>query len=361
MTNKSEKVIKQALKSKPQKTTRKDIQFYSSGISLLDLCLGGGFGKGCISNIIGGESSGKTLLGCETIGCNYAKSKKFKHFIDDAESGFTLDTEYLWNFKANLIIPKSETVEEFEYNIEKTLSYLRENNGFYVLDSLDGLSNESEQKKYKKKISKMRKKVEEDKESNEKEKGEYVGAGKAKEMSLFFRILNGKIEKTGLHLLVLSQKRDKIGVLFGKREDRTGGKALNYYAGQIIWLYVIQKIERTVIIDGVKYERINEVLIRADVTKNKLGKAFRKCFLFVNLDMGVDNIKSNIYFLYNLITPKGELRKLGNLSWDKKEYTLEKLIKYIEDNNLEIELEKRVISLWNEIEEKIITSRKRKY
>ena len=42
--------IKKHIKA-PQKTTRKDIEFYSSGISLLDLCLGGGWGKGYISNV----------------------------------------------------------------------------------------------------------------------------------------------------------------------------------------------------------------------------------------------------------------------------------------------------------------------
>lgn len=359
MSNKSEKVIEQAQKVRPiQKTTRKDIQFYPSGISLLDLCLGGGFGKGCVSNICGWESTGKTMIACETLGFNHNNSKTFKHKFDNAESGFTLNTKELFNFNIDFILPRSTKVEHFMYNFENTLRRLKINQDFiYVLDSLDGLSDDREQKKHKKDMEKIKKSLEEDKDSEI--KNDY--SGKAKGMSQFLRQNNEKIDEAKMHLLITSQLRDKPGVLYGKKEDRSGGKALNFYAAQIIWLKVIERLTKKVTVSGKKYEREVGTLIRADVTKNKLGKPFRSCYLFVDFDYGIDNVKSNIHFLYDLITPKGEIRKSDNLEWNEKKYSVNQLIEYIENNNLESELEKRVISLWNEIEDKLLTKRKRKY
>jgi RecA/RadA recombinase len=360
---KSDDIIKQAksIVNKPQKTTRKDMEFYPSGITLLDLCLGGGFGKGYISNIVGGNSSGKTMFACETIGYNNHHLENFKHKIDNAESGFTLNTQFLFNFKADLVSPRSKLVEHFKYNVEKVLKTIKNDNYIYVLDSLDGLSDEGEQKKHKEKMAQIKKKIEEDKD--EKGKGDY-GASKAKGMSSFFRILNSKVNKTKMHLMVISQVRDKIGVMFGKKQIRSGGNALDFYATHIIWLYTIRKNEVSIKIDSKIFKRIVDNLVKVVVEKSKLGTPSRSCYLFINPKIGIDNIKSNIYFLYNLITPKGELRNDDGLKWDEKDentYNVNDLIKYIEDNNLESELEKRVITLWNEIEKKASPERKRKY
>ncbi|MHC4574384.1 MAG: P-loop NTPase family protein, partial [Planctomycetota bacterium] len=303
---------------------------------------------------------------------NHNNIKDFKHKFDNAESGFTLDTKQLFNFNVNFIIPRSEKVEYFMFNVENILKKLKDNQDFiYILDSLDGLSDDREEKKHKEDMVKVKKAIKENKDSDI--KGDY--SGKAKGMSQFLRQNNKKINKTKMHLLITSQLRDKPGVIYGKKEDRSGGKALNFYASQIMWLKVIRKLNKKISVNDNEYERKTGTLIRVDVTKNKLGKPFRNCFLFIDLDYGIDNIKSNIYFLYNLITPEGELRKptttiindekkkerIDGLIWDDKKFTLNTLINHIEDNNLEKELEKRVIKLWNEIEEKIIVKRKKKY
>jgi hypothetical protein len=47
--------------------------------------------------------------------------------------------------------------------------------------------------------------------------------------------------------------------------------------------------------------------------------------------------------------------------WEGKEYKIKDLIDYIEKENLEDELAKRVIKKWNEIEDKISSKRKSKW
>ena len=358
--DKSKEIINDALNEhKIQKTTRKDVEFYPTGITLLDLCLGGGFGKGYISNVVGWEAVGKTILVCEALGCNHNKNKDFKHTFDNSESGFTLDTKELFNFNINLIEPRSEKVEQFMYNFERTLSKLKEDQDMiYVLDSLDGLSDEREERKHKEDMKKIKKAIEEDKESNI--KGDY--SGKAKGISQFLRQNNAKINKTNMHLCITSQLRTKIGVMFGNPAERSGGKALNFYASQIIWLKKIRTLLRKVKVNDVNYERETGILIKAEVKKNKLGKSFRDCFLFIDFDLGIDNVKSNIYFLYDLITKSGELREKKEYIWNEEKFTsIDEFIAYIEENNLEKELEKKVIDLWNEVEESLIVKRKRKY
>lgn len=343
---------------KPQRTTRKDIEFYPTGITLLDLALGGGLGKGYISNICGWEAAGKTMIACESLAYNENNTENFSHKLDNAESGFTLDTKQLFNFNVNLIEPRSEKVEQFMYNVKHTLTYLKDDkNMIYVLDSLDGLSDDREEKKHEDDMKKVKKSLETGRESDI--KGDY--GGKAKLMSQFFRQNNAKINKTKMHLMITSQLRDKVGVIYGKPADRTGGKALNFYAAQIMWLKVVQKLTKKISIDGKSFERKIGTLINAQVTKNKLGKSFRECFLFIDFDYGVDNIKSNLYFLYDLLTPEGKIRTKEKLEWDGSEYTVNGLIRHIEDKGLEKELENRVKNLWYQIEEKLLIKRKKKY
>lgn len=341
----------------PQKTTRKDIEFYSTGITLLDLILQGGLAKGRISNVIGWEASGKTIFACETLGYNHNKNKDFKHKYDDAERGFTIDTKEMYNYSTDFIVPFSDSVEKFMFNFEKSISKLEKKSDFiYVLDSLDGLTDDREKKKHKKDMNEIKKAISSDKDTDI--KGDY--SGKAKLVSQFLRMYSGMLENTNAHLLITSQLRDKPGVMFGKAEGRSGGKALQFYSGQVLELQKKLKITKKITVEGYTQEYEVGRLVKVVCTKNKFGKSFRKCFLFFDFNYGIDNVKSNIHYLYNLITEKSEIRE-KKLIWDEKEYTVNGLIRFIEKNNLEKELENRVIKLWNEIEEKLTVERKRKY
>ena len=317
------------------------MELTSSGADILDLALGGGVPWGKIINIVGDKSTGKTLIVCELI---YRAIQKYKETLtwkyDDSEAGFSFDTKAIWGFELPDEDNNSETVEDFISNVRKSLDgHLGTNNKFiYVLDSLDGLSSEAEIKRAADR--------EAARDSGKEEKGSYK-MEKAKLLSEFFRLLKSDIKDSNCLLIIISQIRDKIGVTFGKKTTRTGGRALDFYASQVIELAEVEKLDETV--EG--NSRKTGVSIRANVTKNKVGKPFRQADFKILFDLGIDNVDSNLCFLFDLTTPAGRTSKKIKVDWDGEEFTSrKKLIAYIEENDQEEELKKLCVDKWDRIE-----------
>lgn len=301
-------------------------EVFSTGSDLIDLVVGGGqrygYPAGRIVNIVGDRSSGKTFLACELIASAYYKwGDKVKWVYDDAESGFTFDTEALYGIK---IIPneadaiKSRTVEEWACNFRSFLDSLKEDEvGIYVLDTLDGLSSQQIHERAEERYKSF------------KTKGEAVIKGSyqmesAKFLSQeFFRELTDMAERKKVLLVVISQVRDKIDSMFNE-QTRSGGRALDFYAHTVLWLSTLQKITRK--------DRVVGVVVKALAKKSKTPRPFRSCLFTLLFDYGLDNIGSNIDFLYDLRTDKGELRSTSEkLQWtdNVKEVTPKALIEFI--------------------------------
>ncbi len=337
--------IIETIKEPIRQNTNKTI---NSGATLLNMVLGGGYGIGKIINIVGDKSSGKTLLAIEFIAAAKKLLKnKLKIFYDDCESGFSFDEQELYGFKIIEENQKnSETIEEMKFNLEKKLDEIKPDEFLiYIVDSLDGLSSEAEKER-----------AEEEKKAREKgkilNKGTY-GMEKQKYLSTLFRLLSHKIKDKNCILIIISQVRANIGVMFGEKFTRTGGKALDFYASQIIWLSEAEKMK--------KKDQVIGIRIKAKCKKNKIAKPFRECFIDILFDFGLDNITSNINYIYELLTPLGKF-SAKKIKWNDIEYTSVGLVKYIEDNNLESELENKVIEKWNDIEDSISSKeRKRKW
>jgi recombination protein RecA len=351
-TKKPEGITKEIIStSKGVKKKKEIVSLINSGCTVLDLALGGGLPFGKIINIVGDNSSGKTLLSIEMIAqARSILGDKLKWFYDDAESGFSFNTENMYGFP--IIDDKEEmshTVEDFDTNLDKQMSLLKKDEKLiYVLDTLDGLSSEAEIKKAEA-MKKARRKGKADEE-----KGSY-NLEKQKAMSALFRLKSQAIKKSNCLLIIISQVRLNIGVMFGNKYSRTGGKALDFYAAQIIWLAEVEK--------KLKKKRAVGITIKAKITKNKIGKPFRECFIDILFDYGVDDISSNLIFYYDLRTEKGKLKeKTTDNKWGKKEYTLRALVKKIESENSESKLKNLVVEKWQEIEEQISSKdRKRKW
>jgi len=94
----------------------------------------------------------------------------------------------------------------------------------------------------------------------------------------------------------VSQLRDKIGVTFGETKTRSGGKALDFYASQIMWLAEIAKIKRKI---G-DVERVVGVDVKARVKKNKVGLPFRECEYPILFGYGVDDLLAMVSWLYDV-------------------------------------------------------------
>jgi RecA/RadA recombinase len=391
---------------------------FTTGCTLLDLVVGGdtgklGFPPGKIINLVGDKSSGKTFIACEMVASNYHANKKTLKFnFDDGENGFTFDTNHLYGMDIiteNTL--RSSKVEEFDINVGKFLKTVdKKEKGMYILDSLDGLSNLDIEKR-----AEEREKAAE--KGKEFDKGTY-GMKTPKFLSQeFFKTKASKFDETNSLLIIVSQTRDNIDPFSFKKWTRSGGKALDFYAHTVLWLATLKKIEK--VIQGQK--KVIGVRVKAKTDKSKTPRPFRECVFTVYFDYGLDNIGSNLDFLFNLLTPTGELGStakeivwkgepinLTNLKkfleekdlyttakrerkkeegkselsitwtvdWIKKQDKIKKefdekfgvpmsrdeLIKQIEESpEMEKELEQRVIEKWEEIESKASTNRKKKY
>lgn len=346
---KIDKKVKEKIKEKSSTSKEFYIERSSSGATTLDNALGGGFPFGKMINIVGDKSSGKTILASQIIAEAYYKYKdKLKWKYRDVEAGFSFDTKNMLNigidicpFDENDKPPK--TIEEFSIDLKKQLRALADDEFLiYVLDSFDSLSCQAEIDR----DNAMEKAIE---EGTEIDKGGYK-MEKPKALGEFFRLRVQDIKYKNCMLIIISQTRQKIGVTFGDKHTRNGGSALDFYAAVIIWLAEASK--------ELKLGEVISVCIKANIRKNKVGKPYRKSFFNILYDYGVDRTTSNIEYLYDLRTDKGELKKKIKLDWEGEEFTRLSLLKYIEDNNLEEELNNKVINKYLEIQEKIAPKRK---
>ena len=328
----------------PRRESNNIIEFCPTGSDLFDLIGGNGVPWGKMINIVGDNSTGKTLLASEIIATAYKKyGKNLVWFYDDAEAGYSFDSKAIWGIDIVAEDSKcSETLEDFQCTLDKMLDKLKSEQKFiYILDSFDSLTTLEELDHVDKKNKAI--------EKGTKIPGSY-GQSKSKGSSEFFRVMRRKLKDKNCLLIIVSQVRENIGVMFGAKYARMGGKALDFYSAQIFWLAVAEKYD-----DGISVKIKN--------TKNKVGKPFRVTLVDIIFDYGVDNVSSNLNFLYDLKTPTGkniDAIKTKKLMWDKREYTQKHLVRYIEKNNLEEELTKRTIQKWIENEDKINTSKDRK-
>ncbi len=396
----------------------RDTVYFQTGNRLIDMVMGGDKGvhgspAGRILNICGDKSSGKTFICNEIIAnAHYKYGNKFKWMYADCERGYSFDTEKLYGFDIHTTESDApETVEKAFYYIKKFADSLKEDEfGVYVLDSLDALTSEEQDERAEERI----KAIENDKEM----KGTY-GMGKAKYLSQeFFPQLCKVLENKNILLIIVSQIRDNVEFGSFEKYSRAGGKALDFYCFMVIWLATAKKMvvengEQKVVIGGTN---------KLKVTKGKVPRPYRECFYTFMFDYGIDNIETGVDYLFDIRTKTGDICTANKnaCQWEKDDskvpmsatevgkwmrenkwyddykaseyyserYSLETalqyiksdskkeklfhehfalcmdkdtLIKYIIDNNLEDELDRRVEEKWEAFEDSIKTTRVGKY
>ena len=345
-----------------KKVKKPPVNRYLTGSELLDLLVGGGEGLGYplgkVINIVGDKSSGKTFLTCEIVAAaHYKYLDKLKWVYDDCESGFSHNTKKLYGFP---IMPldekkriKSPTVEEAYCNVRNFFEKLSDNEfGIYVIDSLDGLDSKEGKTLADEQFKNFKKKSEGQKE--EKLSGSYR-MGKAKYLSqTFFPGLADLIEKKNGMLVIVSQVRTNLDPFSFEKYSRAGGKALDFFCHTVLWLANVNKITNKNIPIG--------ITVKAKNTKSKTPRPYRECYLKLFFEYGLDDITTNIDYLYDFLTPKGQLIKNPKGQWDELETMSRKdLIDNIEKNNLQKELRKKVRDKWEDIENSVKLNRKPKY
>lgn len=269
------------------------IEALSSGSLGLDVALGiGGFPKGRVVEIYGGNSSGKTSIALSTVrGC--LKNKGRVGFFD-MERAFNPDfAEKLGVDLSHMEVIESEEDDKIPDKIEKCKSnfvvalpwtgeecldaVIRIANIFdiAVVDSIAALVPQRE---------------------TEQSIADDTMALQARMLSKFLRVATPRLGKT--LVLFINQTRSNIGG-YGNPEVTPGGKALGYYASQRVAVRMGELIKDK--------ERVIGHKVKFKVQKNKVSAPFRESFFNFYYDSGIDRLDELITLgvQCDLITQKG--------------------------------------------------------
>ena len=349
-----------------------------TGSTLLNLALSdrpeGGFYLGTVNNIIGDSAAGKTfLLWTVFAECVYDTLKRFEHHrlvYDEPEASLAFDLAKLFGVTVAEMVRislVSGSVEEFHDNViaYSKLKDSKTKKGvpfIYGIDSMDSIATEDEL-------------------DADPRKGDF-GGKKPKLIGQILRKIVQSVKKTLSAVFIISQTRDKIGVTFGSKKTRSGGRALKFYSTHELWLAVENHIKRR--------ERDVGVNVVVKVGKNKLTGKLRTVKFPIYYDYGIDDTISCIDFLIeegfwkkakasaeekaDKAAKKSARELLGETAEDKEkekktrkfatefgDMTVEALVKYIEDNDKKAELVQITAEAWYEIEDSIKTKRAPKY
>ena len=305
---------------------RTHYQFVSTGCTLLDCALGGGFVLGRVANIVGDKSTSKTGIATECL-INFVKNyPEGRAAYRDAEAAFDQPYAEMMGLPLSKIDFGQPllTAEELHRDLEKFIErqIKADKPGIYIIDSLDALSDEAE---LERDIGKKT-----------------YGANKAATLSEMFRRITPRVEASKVLFLVVSQVRDNIGAMFGEKHKRSGGKALDFYASQIVWLAHLGQLKRTY----KKIQRPYGIEVGFNVKKNKISFPFRKGEFEFHFGYGIEDLKTNANWL----------KKLGRLAMEESLSDLDKLSN-AEYAGFEKELKRQAIEAWNEIEEGFLPKR----
>lgn len=312
------------IRSTPAVPGAEEVTFLSTGCTLLDQALGGGWAERRIVNIVGDKSTGKTLLAMEAA-ANFVQKYPGEGEVDYEECEAAFDPRYA----SALGLPMSrinfgkpmETVEDLFENLNKSVQSKVPR--LKIVDSLDALSDRAEI-------------------GRDMDQGTY-GAEKAKKLSQLFRRLVRKMSDSNMTLMIISQVRSNIGVTFGRSTTRSGGRALDFYCSQVLYLQHVETIKRS--IGNVK--RPVAIECRAKVDKNKVGLPMREVEFVLQFGYGIDDLTSNLEWLKEVghlddvgISDKGLksfIRKVNALPDDEYHAELKRIRRAVKKRWAEIE------------------------
>lgn len=277
---------------------------------------------------------------------------------DNAENGALMDVRRYFGkaLHERLIPPRgtreapeySRTVEEFYFNLDDCFSHKQP--CIYILDSMDALSADADDKKFKKQKAVSRK-------TTDKEEAGTYGMAKAKNNSTGMRIAFNKLAKSGSILIVISQAKVdmRMGMPPGSKTF-SGGTSLKFYCRGQIWT---SKVRNEVKKLGKSNEQMGLVAAVAVKKNHQTGRNV-KIKLPIYHQTGIDDTGSCVDYLIE----KGHWPKTKGVV-DAKEFgwslKREELIQRIENEDEEARLRSVTASVWEEIRQSLTLKRKNRY
>jgi recombination protein RecA len=316
------------------------LEFITSGCAVLDCVLGGGWPLSRIANVVGDSSTGKTLIAIEALANFKRKYPKGRMYYRESEAAFDMEYAAALGMPVDdveFIEPeKFTTVEDFYEDLRKCVTRCEDSGqpAFYVVDSLDALTSEDEQGK----------------EFNE---ASYE-TKKAKQMGKLFRMCTADVGRVNMALMIISQTRDKIGISFGgPQKTRSGGRALDFYASQVLWLSHRDKVDET----RNKVKRVIGIQVRARMMKSKIALPYRECDFTIRFGQGIDSLSSSLDWLKSVgyleeVIVDTSMKAYGNRLKDMSDEDYWEEVKRVD---------KEIVRIWREIERSFLQGSRQKY
>ena len=309
--------------------SNESLDFISSGSTLLDLVLGGGYPLRRVTNIVGDASTGKTLLCIEAM-INFLR-KYPKGIVDYQEVESAFDANYAEELGLDTskirILEDVEMINDTQKATNHFLKLIEKKGepGLRIIDTLDAIH---------------------DRETTDLAEG-YDAARRAAHVNSLVTKSVGMFKRANANLIIVSQIRDNIGVMFGAKHRRAGGKAMDFYTSQVLWLYEVKKISRT--IDKIK--RDTAIKIRAKCKKNKIGLPYRDCEFSIVFGYGIDDVTSCVEWL-------NSIECLDELSDSK---SIKEIIQrlHAKEKGLRAKMVNLVNEKWRDIETKFLPKHKK--
>ncbi|MFW6272179.1 MAG: hypothetical protein ACOC2U_00150 [bacterium] len=342
---KTSKLGKELKKHASRKSTKKKKYegntevMISTGSTLLDLAIsggrkrGGGIPGGIMVVGYGPSGAGKTVLACEVAGAIQRQGGEIKY--RDAEA--RLDEEFAETFDLHIDEidrTRPDTIPEafldlYSWDVDESVI-----NG-YIVDSLAALSTEMEMGK---------------------DEGDKMGMRRAKEFSEHLRKGARKIKQKNLLLFCTNQIRENADAgSWGRKDVNPGGKAIEFYSSLILRFRSFSIIKNEITFKGKKIKRPVGIEGVIEVDKSSIWKPHRDATITIFFDYGIDDIRENLKYI-----KKYKNNTVYTVNDRKLNRSLDKSIQIVEEKNLENELKEEVIDLWEEIESKFETDRKKK-
>ncbi len=247
-----------------------------TGSLSLDLALGvGGLPRGRVTEIYGGESSGKSTLAIHVM----TETQRMGGLAAYIDAEHALDPQYASNCGLdldNLLISQPDSAEQA---LDITEQLVRSGAiDSIVIDSVAALVPQAE---------------------IEGDMGDVHMGMQARLMSQALRKLTSTINRSRTAVVFINQIREKIGVSYGSPEVTPGGRALKFYSSVRIDLRRSESLKQGTEIIGSR--------VRARIVKNKVAAPFRVAEFDIMFNQGISKMGD----LLDIGVNQGLIKKAG--------------------------------------------------